>query len=162
MPRGYMKNPKPRNCGICGASFTPAHHSQRFCSRTCRRQRGRDTGCETTESQYALVSGNWAKYYNRLRCQKGRQGLQLEDLIALHAAQQGRCALSGVEMTCILVRGMKCPTNASLDRIDPKGPYSMDNLQLVCAAVNRFRVDTSVSDFIEWCRKVATHAVQKP
>lgn len=29
-------------------------------------------------------------------------------------------------------------------------------------ALNKFRIDTPLDEFIDWCRKVADHAVQKP
>jgi hypothetical protein len=76
--------------------------------------------------------------------------------------EQGyKCALTGVELTCILEKGTVCKTNASIDRIDPKGPYTKDNVQLVCAAINKLRVDMSVDDFINWCKKVSDHALRK-
>jgi hypothetical protein len=64
-------------------------------------------------------------------------------------------------MTCLLEKGSRCQTNASIDRIDPKGPYTADNIQLVCAILNKFRIDTSVEDFINWCKKVSDHALRE-
>ena len=72
---------------------------------------------------------------------------------------RSKCALTGVELTCKLEKGVKCKTNASIDRIDPKGPYIKSNVHLVCAAVNKFRIDLPLDEFIDWCRKVANHAV---
>lgn len=161
MPKGRENARKIVGCAICGAEFFRLAFNHKYCSTPCKRAGLRLGGCESTDSQYKLISGNWAKYYNRLRCQKGRQGLTLDTLLALHATQGGRCALTGIEMTCRLEKGVKCPTNASVDRIDPKGEYAADNIQLVCAIINKFRIDTSVEDFIEWCRKVAQHAVCK-
>jgi hypothetical protein len=75
--------------------------------------------------------------------------------------QNGKCALSGVELTCTLQKGVRSKTNASIDRIDPKGPYVIENVQLVCSVINKFRIDTPVDEFVEWCRKVADHALRK-
>lgn len=75
--------------------------------------------------------------------------------------QHGKCALSGVELTCILSKGFVCKTNASIDRIDPKGPYVVGNVQLVCVALNKLRIDMSIDEFINWCKKVADYAIQK-
>ena len=44
-------------------------------------------------------------------------------------------------------------------RVDPKGGYVLKNIQLVCSAINKFRIDTPVDEFIDWCRKVANYAV---
>jgi hypothetical protein len=79
----------------------------------------------------------------------------------LLATQGGKCALSGVELTCTLQRGVVSKTNVSIDRIDPKGAYTLDNVQLVCAVLNKFRIDTPLDEFIDWCRKVADHALYK-
>jgi len=161
MPRGQESVRKIVGCAICGTEFFRLAFNHKYCSLPCKRRGAQNTGCESTPSQYRLISGNWSKYYNRLRCQKGRQGLTLDTLLGLHATQGGRCALTGVEMTCQLEKGTKCPTNASIDRINPKGEYTVENIQLVCAVINKFRIDTSVEDFVGWCRKVAQHALCK-
>jgi hypothetical protein len=117
-------------------------------------------GAESTERQYELISGNWDKYFNRL-CSRSfnREGLTTQILKDLLNAQKGKCALTGVELTCTLQKGNISKTNASIDRIDPKGPYTKENIQLVCAVINKFRIDTPLEEFIDWCRKVANHAV---
>ena len=68
--------------------------------------------------------------------------------------QDFKCALSGVPLTCKLEKGVSCPTNASVDRIVAGGPYTADNIQMVCRALNAWRSDTTVTDFVEWCRLV--------
>lgn len=159
MPRGYANNPKQARCPVCGVIFSQAHHSHKYCGRACKKAANRTAGADTTDRQYDRVSGNWGRYYNRLRCQKGRQELQLCDILALHAAQGGKCALSGVDMTCTLRRGAITRTNASIDRIDPGAGYTIDNIQLVCVALNKLRVDMDTQELIDWCRKVANHAL---
>ena len=71
--------------------------------------------------------------------------------------QNGKCALSGEELTCLLTKGSICKTNASIDRIVAGGPYTKDNIQLVCRALNSWRGDTDLMEFIEWCRKVVQY-----
>ena len=41
------------------------------------------------------------------------------------------------------------------------GEYNIENVQLVCRAVNSFRHNLTVADFIKWCKKVARNALQK-
>lgn len=161
MPKGVFVNWVSKTCRTCGSEFTPRSGTQLSCSKDCKRKWARTNGSETTQAQYGLISGNWEKYYNRLRCQKHRTKLSLQALLGLHEVQKGRCALSGMEMTCRLEKGNRCQTNASIDRIDPKGPYTADNIQLVCAILNKFRIDTSVEDFINWCKKVSDHALRE-
>jgi len=162
MPSGAYKNPKPKVCRTCGGEFTPRSGTQKACSIACKREWARTCGAETTERQYELISGNWRKYFNRL-CSRSfqRDALTADILLELLDRQKGACALTGVEMTCKLQKGVKSPTNASIDRINAKGEYTADNIQLVCAIINKFRIDTPVQDFVEWCRKVAQHAVCK-
>jgi hypothetical protein len=151
-----------RPCRLCSTIFPPKSGAQKFCSVTCKRKYARFCGSESTPAQYKLISGNWGKYFGRLCTQKGRQGvLTREDCLHILENQQGLCALSGVPMTCILIKGHHTQTNASLDRIAPKGSYSRANVQLVCAVLNKFRVDTPLPEFIGWCRRVADHAVQE-
>lgn len=68
--------------------------------------------------------------------------------------QKFKCALSGVQLTCKLEKGINFPTNASVDRVVAGGSYTPDNIQIVCRALNAWRNDTTVADFVEWCRLV--------
>ncbi len=152
-----------RNCASCDGLFSPVNGNQKYCSRPCKRKAYQASGgCESTEKQYNLISGNWAKYFSRL-CQKSfrRDLLSKHDCIELLEKQNYKCALTGVELTCILQKGVVTKTNASIDRINPKGEYTKDNVQLVCSIINKLRIDMDVNEFVEWCRKVADHAVCK-
>jgi hypothetical protein len=80
--------------------------------------------------------------------------LGIDSLLAIWQAQDGKCALSGWNMTMQLGRGI-VPTNCSVDRISPDGGYEEDNVQLVCRAVNVAKSNLSQSDFIALCRSVA-------
>jgi hypothetical protein len=148
-----------RKCPTCGVKFKILNNYHKYCSRACRQP----TYSDTTEWQYLRVSGNWLKYFNRL-CARSfkREGLTPDMLLGLLATQNGKCALSGVELTCVLQKGVVSKTNASIDRIDPKGAYTPNNVQLVCSVLNKFRIDTPLDEFIDWCRKVANHAIQEP
>jgi len=149
-----------KQCVACNTSYAPANNYQRYCSISCRRKLARLTGAESTERQYALISGNWKKYFGRLCSRSFARGeLNSDMLINLLEKQGGKCALSGVELTCTLQKGLRSKTNASIDRIDPKGKYVIENVQLVCSAINKFRIDTPVDEFIDWCKKVAAYAV---
>jgi len=162
MPRGINSNPKSVPCAVCESVFLQNHHTHKYCSVACKRKQYREDGPETTERQYALISGNWEKYFGRL-CTKAfrRDLLNKHDCVTLLEAQDYKCALTGVELTCILEKGTVCKTNASIDRIDPKGQYTRGNIQLVCAAINKLRIDMSIDDFINWCKKVSDYAVYK-
>ena len=107
-----------------------------------------------------VASGDWSKFFGqRLGAARGRGELSRDMLIDLLKRQNYRCALSGVPLTCLLQKGTVTKTNASIDRINPKGGYVLENVQLVCAVINKFRVDLPVNEFVSWCRKVADYAV---
>lgn len=63
--------------------------------------------------------------------------ITLDELCEMFAAQDGKCAISGLTMTWR--QGKITPTSISLDRIDWTGGYTKNNVRLVCFAVNAFR-----------------------
>lgn len=160
MPKGGWRGHhvfKPKSCGVCGTEFKPYCGGQKYCSVECGLEPAKKHWA--TEAQYKLISGDWSKYFSRLSGQHGRKGqITRDDLLKKLEEQNNKCALTGVEMTCNLELGTKCWTNASLDRIEAGGSYDPDNVQLVCRAVNGFRREMSVEDFIDWCEKVVRHS----
>ena len=88
-------------------------------------------------------------------------GLTEDDLIGIFIAQRGICALSGVRMTIKPTgKGPKVWTAASLDRIDSGGNYTLDNVHMVCLAVNTMKNSMSVEEFTFWCANVAVRSVK--
>ena len=152
---------KEKPCVVCGEEFKPRTGIAKFCSEQCKGKWQYISGRLTTESQYKTISGSWSRYFDRLLARNYRGDITRNDLLKLLARQGGRCALTGELMTCQLIKGQRTWTNASMDRIQPGGPYSKSNVQLVCVAVNLFRVNIPVDEFILWCRKVADYAQQK-
>ena len=57
--------------------------------------------------------------------------------------------------------GVTFKTNASIDRIIAGGEYTKDNIQLVCAALNSWRADTDLQEFIWFCKKVTEYQEEK-
>lgn len=69
--------------------------------------------------------------------------------------QNGKCALSGVELYFATTKRSKSQTTASLDRIDSSKGYIEGNVQWVHKAVNFMKRQLSDDEFIDWCKKVA-------
>jgi hypothetical protein len=77
-----------------------------------------------------------------------------EYLWNLFLQQERKCKLSGVELG-FGSHGFK--TTASLDRIDPFKGYVEGNVQWVHKDINRMRLEKTVDEFLEICRKVVTY-----
>ena len=93
---------KPRDivsCLVCGTGFERKSSNHVYCCKACKRTTARGIGgAETTERQYALISGNWEKYFGRLCTRAFRRDLlSKHDCIALLEAQDYKCALTGLE-----------------------------------------------------------------
>lgn len=162
MPRDY-KHGQQGSCAVCSGMFAQKNSRHKFCSSKCKGQWKYINKHVTTEYQYKKISGNWGRYMCRLMYYGGRKRDQLskEIILAQLEKQNYKCALSGVELTCTLERGVVTPTNASIDRIQAGGSYAADNIQMVCKALNSWRSDTSVDDFVGWCRAVVNFQDQK-
>lgn len=81
--------------------------------------------------------------------------LAKDDVLGMYLAQDGRCAVTGLKMTIDRGwRGVKPRTLASIDRINSKGHYTRDNVQMVCWAINYMKGDLTPDEFTFWCAKV--------
>jgi hypothetical protein len=160
---GAVVVPRPttkiKTCPVCKTDFSGRGPAALYCSPDCRLVAQTESDRRGTRAQYESISGNWHRWYSRAVTKKRKKdGLTVDQLKRLHVQQNGRCALTGFEMTCTLVSGTRCLTNASLDRIVPGGPYSIDNIQLVCAGVNMWRGEIPLDEFVDWCRAVVNYA----
>lgn len=75
------------------------------------------------------------------------------DLKELWDKQQGLCAISKVPMTYIQGSG-RINTNVSIDQIHPKDGYTINNIQLVCMAVNQMKSDLSTEELYMFCEAI--------
>lgn len=75
----------------------------------------------------------------------------------LFDGQDGRCALTGVELTFSVSRFKTRDTTASLDRIDNELGYVHGNVRWVHKVINRMRQCLTDEVFVYWCRQVAQH-----
>lgn len=147
-----------RSCRCCGVEIMMAKN-QHFCSKECKGKWKYINKNVTTESQYRRISGNWKRYVSRLLYHGGRKrdNLTQEILLKKLEEQNYKCKLTGESLTCNLKKGTISMTNASIDRINAGGPYTEDNIQFVCRAVNYWRTNLSVPEFVRWCQKVVDH-----
>lgn len=143
-----------RTCITCNTEFETNHPKYLNCSPECNK-------VYRVNQRYARENHDWDRYYKHLLSKKQNHTLTVAQLISKTAEQDYKCALSGVELTCIHKRGTTILTNASIDRINAGKEYNYDNIQIVCRAVNNFRTDMPVDEYINWCMRVAFHGLRK-
>lgn len=132
-----------KKCLKCGKKFTQNRTYHLFCTTKC---------CNAYNK-----GKTWDNYYKKLlQNGKARELLTPEILLKLHEKQDGICAMSGVKLTKITGKGM-VSTNASIDRVNASGPYTEENIRLVCVFVNGFRNNLTDKDFVWWCNKIAEY-----
>lgn len=78
--------------------------------------------------------------------------VSIEDLWELYLKQNRKCSLSGLPIN---FGSKKTKQTASVDRIDSKKDYSIDNIQIVHKALNRMKQEFTQTEFIEYCKLVA-------
>jgi hypothetical protein len=144
-------------CAHCGSEFKKKHLRHAYCSDTCKSAAAKARGGVPTEQQYARLSGNWRKYLNRLCTPALRSQLTTDDLLQVLEVQNYMCALTGVPLTCVLVKGARTWTNASIDRIVAGGPYTPSNIRLTCVRINILRGNMTDGEFVHWCKLVVNH-----
>lgn len=77
-----------------------------------------------------------------------------EFLKALWIRQDGKCAVTGCQMTHIQGSGHAVWTNVTVDRIDPSVGYVSENVRLVCRAVNYAKNAMTDQDMVKWAKAI--------
>lgn len=164
------------SCECCQVKFrrslSDIHKGERlgykhYCSRTCsskatyERKLGHFRG-DTQSDQFTP----FRVFMHRIGAQARTARRKFEDyckitlidLVAQWSRQNGICPYTGWQLELPIGRGMPreaLPTSASLDRIDSKLPYQLDNIEFVSLmaqyAKNKFRRE----DVIEFCLAVS-------
>jgi hypothetical protein len=83
--------------------------------------------------------------------------LKIEQIWELYLKQNKKCSLSGLD---IGFEASKSNT-ASLDRIDSKKGYEIDNVQWVHKYINQMKWDMSQEHFIEMCEIISNFQKEK-
>jgi hypothetical protein len=80
--------------------------------------------------------------------------LTLQQLIDLWNKQNGKCAISGSQMSHQRNKRQHNMSNCSVDRIDSSKDYTLNNIQLVCWTVNRMKGENTQEELIKWCIQI--------
>lgn len=79
--------------------------------------------------------------------------LTADQLLQLAHDQKSVCPLSGQPLTYMTGQGV-IYTNASIDRIEHDGDYTLANVRLVCRVVNTMRTRLTDEQLFDWCQKI--------
>ena len=101
-----------------------------------------------TVSAHAFIGNLFRNSKSRAKKHDTPFDMEVEDWFAIYDAQDGKCALSGIEMTFTYDKNhptfnaganIKWPYNISPDQIDSGKGYARGNVQFVCAQVNMMK-----------------------
>lgn len=102
---------------------------------------------------YKNIQGSvWCGYVRNAKIRGIPFEITIKDGWEKFEKQEGKCSISGVNI--VFGRRHKTPTTASLDRIDSTKGYTKDNIHWVHKKINQIKMDMSLSEFIDWCKKV--------
>jgi hypothetical protein len=101
------------------------------------------------------IHGKWWGNIGRGAVKRGHEfKLDIEEAWGLFKKQNGKCALSGIDLKfCESIREVK-GTTASLDRIDSNKGYSIDNVQWVHKTVNLMKQGLDMNEFKYWIKMI--------
>lgn len=155
-----------RKCPSCKEIKNVEHFASDSSSRT-----GLQTYCKSCQSKKiaqwtSTFDGYMTKTYKDLQNNAKRRNISVniskQNIIDLYKKQNGKCALTGETLTHICEPSdrrvnKKHIHNISVDRINSRNPYTVDNIQLVCNRINAIKWDLDQDEFIELCKKVVTY-----
>lgn len=109
--------------------------------------------CVYNSTMDAFIKKKILDVRNNAKKRKMTVNLSYNDIFNRYQQQEGKCNLSGITMTHISTRGnnhtMKHKYNMSVDRIDSDDKfYNPDNIQMVCAVINRMKWDFPQDIFV--------------
>ena len=149
-----------RVCKVCGVAKPASDYIDSNAS-TCRECLARRATLHKGASREKFLRALHSNARSSCkRTGRAEYHLTLEDVEGLWRSQGGRCALSGVYMTHHRDGEGHVDLNASLDRILPSGPYTRDNVRLVCQRVNLMRHTLREPEFWWWVKNLAAHAAE--
>lgn len=171
-------------CEACGSVFSrnqsEVNRSRRlgrriFCSKGCSNTGQRRPVTKPLGAPSNLKKGSKSDKFSpfrsiarSVRSRHSSKGVkvssevQVEDLYNLWHEQEGKCALSGIQMelpqsTTEWEENPATPKRVSLDRLDHDLPYQKGNVRFVTYMANICRNTFKDSDVIEFCKAVSDY-----
>jgi hypothetical protein len=147
---------KTHTCERCSKRFKPSRNrrTQKWCQ-DCNKARNIPTARQNKQhgsSPEAFLSYKHSNLRPLVSKKKKRIefDVTVDELIEIYYAQEGKCALTGLPMTHDAI--VRPYSNISIDRIDPNGGYTKNNIRLVWKILNELRnvfSDDRLWEFVE-------------
>lgn len=160
-----MEEEQIYTCRKCGITYSDKselflYYEKTIC-RECRKKQYRDYSrkrlMSSKESYFKSVLNS-----TKNRCIKnGREfEITVEQMVDLFEKQNGKCALTGMDLIIKMDKKNRHDT-VSIDRIDSDKGYTLDNVQLICYAINRFKSNMPDNMFMEFISRLYTNLILK-
>lgn len=127
---------------------------------------GFDSWCKQCRKEYRYELKQTLDAYLRSRLSSIKEDrrkifsdLTIQQLVDLWNKQNGKCAISGRNMSHQRNKRQHNMSNCSVDRIDSTGVYTINNVQLVCWIVNRMKGENTTEELIDWCNSIINYKV---
>jgi hypothetical protein len=133
-------------CKSCISSKMKSYHKK-----TWGEEKLQFSAFKRTKSVRAYIT-----YLRQKAVRRKNNCLSIDKLEEIWNKQEGKCALTGWDMTMILGKG-NIDTNASIDRIDSNLGYIENNVQFVCRTVNVFKSNVTEELLYKMCKAIVNN-----
>lgn len=151
-----LKNQKTVFCSCCKKEY-PNTKEYFYIGKTangvcksCRRENGIKCLASSPNNFLRSLLNNIKSSNRKNKC-GDNYNIDLEYLVNIYNNQNGKCNITGIDMTRITGKG-RVLTNISIDRIDSSKGYLKGNIQLVCVWANIAKTDLTQFQFEEYIK----------
>lgn len=124
-----------------------------FVRSVCRKCQQLSRNVNTSKTPESFIKNLYTQLKSTRRNSEYKWDITVEYLYQLYKKQDGKCAISGVNMTWHKGSG-KTHYNISIDRKNPDLDYVPTNVQLVCVITNIMKHTLNDVDFYWWCKTI--------
>lgn len=148
-------------CNFSIDTYSEKTGLQTYC-KDCRKIQGKLYYSKLTSYLKKIVNDarqrcKLSKHLNReISCE-----VTVDDIFNIFKFQNGLCALTGIELTYTAMterddssNHILNPLNMSIDRVDPDIGYTLNNVRLVCAIVNKIKWTMFDEDLLILCHNI--------
>ena len=143
-----------RNCPKCGVIIS--HLRRNYCVNAALLEQVCKRCSNIKNNPSGMVGPVRVAWYNSFYKSAISRGycweITIEEIATLYELQKGKCAMTGWDISW---SESGWDHSASIDRLDNKQGYTLENIQLVHKTVNMARGTLSVSEFIHMCNSIA-------